>query len=182
MAALRTDGGIGPHRRPGHPPTGRLTWGTWSCLKRSVRRAQLLSRWPERGRQRVLGSRVSSVPHSPQAAQGGCRHWPGAFSWHCCPGGHWALRVSGRPANRQGFCPHHTWAGHTHGGAETGTCRHARAPRGRDRHGQRVLGCAHPAARAPRLNPVPERTPPLRAGGPDRQLGQAEPKPWASGA
>lgn len=104
--------------------TAPLTWGTWSRLKCRVRRAQLLSRWPERGRQGVLGSKGSSAPHSPQAMQGGCRHWPGAFSWHRCPGGHWVLRASGRPASRQGFRPHHTWA------HADGTRKHTSTTRG----------------------------------------------------
>lgn len=128
----------------------QLTWGTWSRSKRSVRRAQLLSRCPERGTQGVLGSRGSSGPHSPQAAQGGCRHCPGALSPHCWPGGHWALSVLGRLASRQGFRPHHTWAGHSRRGPTEATL----GDRQTDRLGvSKSQGCAHPP---------PARTPPGR--------------------
>lgn len=55
-------------------PPAPLTLGTWSWLKCSVRRAQLLSKWVVRGRQGVLGSGGSSAAHSPQFSQGGCKH------------------------------------------------------------------------------------------------------------
>lgn len=65
----------------------------------------------------MLGRASSSGPHSPQAAQGGCRHCPGAFSRHCCPGGHWVPGAFGSAVRRHGFHPHHTWGRHEHSGS-----------------------------------------------------------------
>lgn len=125
-------------------------------MKRRVRRAQLLSRWPERGRQGVLGSRASSAPHSPQAAQGGCKHWPGAFSWHRCPGGHWAFRAADRPASRQGFLPHHTWAGHARGEHRQG--RRTRPQSARPATPPQLPGCTRPRERPHQSRGGPENS------------------------
>lgn len=167
VATLRSNGAWGcTDVRDARLP-GPLTWGTWSRLKCKVRRAQLLSRWLERGKHRVPGSTGSSVPHSPQAAQGGCRHWPGAFSWHRCPGGHWALRASGRPVSRQGFRPHHTWVRQahrtdtqmrTHRQTHTGTVKERKT-----RWDQQGPGPHPDPPQPPRMNSEPER-PPTRMG------------------